>query len=197
MEISQNVSRETKIEIFKSELLKWNKKVNLISKNDENDLDHRHINDSLQLASYIGDYNNKIIDFGSGAGFPGMLFSIIGYQYVTLVESDSKKCIFLESIKQKLSLNASIVNKRIEDLAAGSYDIITSRALANISKLLEYSEKFLHNKIRLLVLKGKTVDNEIEEALKNWSFSCIKHQSTVDPTGWVVEIEEIKRKNGL
>jgi len=197
---SKNVSRETfeKIEFFKNELLKWNKKINLISKGDEININTRHIDDSLQLASYIDDLNCKIIDFGSGAGFPGLIISIIGYKNVTLVESDSKKCIFLEEIKQKLMLNTVILHKRIEDVDSNaSYDIITARALSSISKLLEYSEKFLHNNIRLLFLKGKNIDQEINEAQINWSFSYKKHRSLIEETGFVIEIDGIRKKNEL
>ena len=197
---SKNVSRETfeKIEFFKNELLKWNKKINLISQGDEININTRHIDDSLQLAGYIDDLNCKIIDFGSGAGFPGLILSIIGYKNVTLVESDSKKCIFLEEIKQKLMLNTVILHKRIEDVDSNaSYDIITARALSSISKLLEYSEKFLHNNIRLLFLKGKNIDQEINEAQINWSFSYKKHRSLIEETGFVIEIDGIRKKNEL
>ena len=201
MQFDENVPRGTflQLEKFKEELLKWNKKINLISKNDEKLLDIRHIADSIRLLDYLPkDQKIKIMDLGSGAGFPAVILAIFGYENITLVESDTKKAIFLEEVRKALGLTYKIENKRIEDIEPNQqFDLITARALAPIAKLLEYSEKFLHNNIKLLLLKGKSLDQELSEAQKSWNFIYKKHQSNVTDSGYVVEIEQIGRRNDM
>jgi len=198
MQVYENVPRGTflQVEEFKAELLKWNKKINLISKNDEAQIDKRHLADSMQLLNYLPENKDiKIIDFGSGAGFPGVVLAISGYKNIVLVESDIKKAIFLENVGKMLGLSYKVENKRIEELKPESqYDFITARALAPVTKLLEYSEKFLHNEIKLLLLKGMALEQEIKEAQKKWSFSYKKHRSKVDESGYIVEIELVSKK---
>jgi 16S rRNA (guanine527-N7)-methyltransferase len=90
-----NVSREVKEALlnYQNLLLKWNKAINLISRNSEKDIWARHILDSLQLLKYV-DFLDNIIDIGSGGGFPGIVLSIGGVKNIALVESDKKSQFF-------------------------------------------------------------------------------------------------------
>ena len=96
-----SVSRETlkKLNQYVEELIRWNAKINLISKNTIDDIWQRHILDSVQLQKYIPKENLVILDIGSGAGFPGIILGILTENKVFLVESDSRKCAFLNNIK--------------------------------------------------------------------------------------------------
>ena len=142
--ILNNVSRETieKLKTFQNMVLEWNKKINLISKASEQNIWERHIIDSLQLYPLIEEKDKVLYDFGSGAGFPAIVLAILSEQFypnlnITLIESIGKKVLFLENVKKSLNLNITILKDRIENLNLLKPDIITSRALASLDKLLK------------------------------------------------------------
>ena len=183
-----NVSRGGLIE-YQSLLLKWNKSINMISKNSEDDLWERHILDSLQLIKYIK-LDARIIDIGSGAGLPGIVLSIGGVKEVTLVESDSRKAVFLRQAS-KLSLNKiSIIEERLDSSFKGNYDILTCRGFGSINNILQLTSNL--NLGRMLLLKGKNCDKEVTEANKHWLFNVLLHDS-ITGDGKIVEISNIKR----
>jgi 16S rRNA (guanine527-N7)-methyltransferase len=183
-----NVSRGGLIE-YQSLLLKWNKSINMISKNSEDDLWERHILDSLQLIKYIK-LDARIIDIGSGAGLPGIVLSIGGVKDVTLVESDSRKAVFLRQAS-KLSLNKiSIIEERLDSSFKGNYDILTCRGFGSINNILQLTSNL--NLGRMLLLKGKNCDKEVTEANKHWLFNVLLHDS-ITGDGKIVEISNIKR----
>ena len=141
----------------------------MISPNTVDDIWHRHFYDSAQLLPYIKNNDNSIVDMGAGAGFPGLVLSCLGCQNVTLIESDTKKCLFLKEVVRQLNLDAMIENRRIEACHLTS-DIVTARAFAPLDRLLSFYVEKAHEKSKGLFLKGKTYQSEIEEARKNWSF---------------------------
>ena len=159
-----------KIEIFKELLLKWQQKINLISPETISQIQERHVEDSLALISYI-EKNKVIVDLGSGAGFPGIILGIHGY-VVNLIESDYRKCSFLKEAVRVLNLqNTSVHNCRIENYKGPTPDIITSRALASLDKLLHFSQIVSRETIsECLFHKGENFQIEIDEAKKNWIF---------------------------
>ncbi|GHT97505.1 hypothetical protein FACS1894126_1670 [Alphaproteobacteria bacterium] len=108
-----NVSRETyeKLEIYKGLLFKWQNAVNLVSRGTLDDFWNRHIVDSSQIVDLMS--GNKILDIGSGAGFPGMVLAIYGNFGVACLDSDSKKCLFLEEVARLTETSVSIQNIRI------------------------------------------------------------------------------------
>jgi 16S rRNA (guanine527-N7)-methyltransferase len=193
---NKNVSRETisNLEEFTDLLLKWNQKINLVSKKiNREELWQRHIFDSAQLAKHIPDDKSSIIDFGSGAGFPGLILAMIGNYKVTLVESDQRKCAFLQEAAAKFSLNVKIVNCRIEDVKPSNYDIITSRALAPLNKLLEYSLPFLKKDNFMLFLKGQNVVEEIRDASICWKFDYNFTESAININGGILKIYNLEK----
>jgi 16S rRNA (guanine527-N7)-methyltransferase len=151
---------------YESLLRKWQKKINLVAAGTLPDLRTRHFADSVQLADLIPK-GSKIIDLGSGAGFPGAVLSIAGFD-VTCVESDQRKAAFLSELKQTLGLsNLTVANERAEDFIkklsiqpANDY-VFTARAFAPLIKILDMTK---HIKSRLFLLKGRDLEAEIKEA---------------------------------
>ena len=173
-----NVSHETleKLVIYLELLCLWQKKMNLVSNNSLQNAEIRHFLDSAQLYEFCKKLNGNIIDFGSGAGFPGAVLSMLGASKIFLVESNKKKCIFLEELKKETNSDFNIVNSRVENLEYLKPSLIVSRALTSTKNLLFFSIKHmlkakniktkkeaLMNVPNLLFLKGKTFKNELND----------------------------------
>ena len=188
------VSREAFEQIveFEKLLLKWKKTINLISEKTSEDIMNRHILDSLQLLPLI-DLDAKIIDFGSGAGFPAIILSIAGIENITLIESDSRKTAFLLQASKLSNNNIRVINDRIENIDNLECDIVTSRAFAELNSIFEYSSKIkIRNKF--LLHKGAGYKNEILKAQKHWLFNKTVHDSITSETGKILEITDLTRK---
>ncbi|MBR2273751.1 MAG: 16S rRNA (guanine(527)-N(7))-methyltransferase RsmG [Alphaproteobacteria bacterium] len=197
----KNVSRETiqDLKTFQQMVLEWNSKFNLISKSTETDIWKRHIEDSLQLDKFISEKDKTMYDFGTGAGFPGLVIAIFAkYTFpnlkISLIESTTKKTIFLNEVKNKLNLDINIINERIENLKLKKADIISSRAMASLEKLFEYAINFTKENTKLLFLKGESWQKEIETAQKNWIFSFESIPSITNEKGRVLQIQKLRRK---
>lgn len=149
-------------------LLKWQKSINLIGNNTIKDLWNRHFLDSLSLYPFIKNKNN-ILDIGSGAGFPGMILSIAGIKNITLIDSDERKCIFLNQIKNLYNLDVNIINDRVENINT-EYSCIISRAFAPLDKIIKLTSSIRNNKTEYFLLKGMNVLSEIESLSLNYKF---------------------------
>ena len=130
-------------------LKEWNNKFNLTSILEEKDVFLLHFYDSLCLTKAI-DLNKKqtLLDFGTGAGFPGMVIALLFNNIdVTLIESNNKKCMFLNEIKDKLNIkNVEIICDRIENYGIKNrekFDIVTCRAVTSIPMIIELSTSVL------------------------------------------------------
>ena len=153
-------------------LLEWNEKINLTAITEPNEVILKHFVDSFTIHDYIKK-EAKMIDVGTGAGFPGIPLAILRDDvHVTLIDSLQKRVNFLNEVIAKLGLtNAEAIHTRAEDLAQKQeyrekYDVVTSRAVANMSTLLEYMLPF--NKIDgvCVCMKGSNVDDELNAAEK-------------------------------
>ena len=104
------VSRETyeKLCTFHKVLKKWQNSINLISNNTVKNIWERHFLDSAQLYQFVKGVEGNIIDFGSGAGFPGLVLAIMGKKNIHLVESDYKKCVFLKEIAMLTEIDITL-----------------------------------------------------------------------------------------
>ena len=177
-----NVSHETleKLIIYFELLSFWQKKMNLVSNSSLQDAETRHFLDSAQLFAFCKNLNGNIVDFGSGAGFPGAVLSILGVSKIFLVESNRKKCNFLSALRKETDGNFNIVNSRIENLKFLNPSLIVSRALTSTKNLLLFSidhmqkskkikskNEALINMPNLLFLKGKTYINELNDIPRN------------------------------
>ena len=175
-----NVSRETisLLKAYEASLIEWQNKFNLVSNTTLEDAWNRHFVDSLQLLPLVPDDAKSLYDFGSGAGFPGMVLATAlkdktPYLKFKLVESIKKKTLYLNFVKDKLGLNnVEIINNRIENLPIEKADVITSRAMCSLTELLNYAYKFSGKKTKCIFPKGKKHQDEISEAKKKWNFNC-------------------------
>ena len=192
-----NVSRETisGLESLVSLLLGWNKKINLVSRSTEQDIWRRHILDSAQLYPLIPRDCSLLVDLGSGAGFPGLVLSIMGVQGVKLVESDARKCAFLREAIRVSGASAVVLNQRCETLSLGPADVVTSRAFAPMDRLLELAKPVLGPKTQLLLLKGQQIEAELTQAHKMWRMQVDLLPSASDPSGSVVRVREVGHVN--
>lgn len=186
-----NISREIKekLDNFIQLLIRWNERINLISRGELPNLWTRHIADSLQLLKYIN-YNMHVIDIGSGNGIPALILAIAGIQNITIVESNRKKITFLKQASLNLSNNINIINDRVENLVLEG-DILISRAFASIDQIFRLTKNYkIYNKY--LLLKGVNYLSEIEKAKHNWSFDYRVFTSVTSNNGNILEIRNIK-----
>lgn len=160
-----NVSRETldKLREYHDLLLKWQKKINLISPNTISEAWKRHFVDSMQVFEHLPSSKGHLVDLGSGAGFPGLVLAVMGFEKVTLIESDRRKCIFLKQVIRDLGLdNVTVINERLENVSDIKADIITARALASLDQLLKWATPFLKTETVLIFPKGRRYQEEID-----------------------------------
>jgi 16S rRNA (guanine527-N7)-methyltransferase len=180
-----SVSHETleRLELYAALLRQWQKAVNLVAPATLDEVWHRHFADSAQLVTLAPQARNWL-DLGSGAGFPGLVIAIITANHqnrsVHLVESNSRKCAFLQEVARRTSVSVAIHEGRIEDAArggrVGEVDVVTARALAPLAKLLDLAEGFFSDQTVGLFLKGREASREMEEAaggVRRFSFQSI------------------------
>jgi 16S rRNA (guanine527-N7)-methyltransferase len=193
-----NVSRETieKLNKYKDFLLSRNKSLNLIGKTTENHIFTRHFIDSAQIYDLIDD-KSEIIDLGSGAGFPGVILKILMDNKkiqgnITLIDKSPKKCEFLQELSEKLRLTLKIVNLKVENFKFNKIATVVSRAF---KKTVDTMDILLKNndKIRnIILIKGKTYQQEIEEAKKKYTFDVEKFRSITSDESYILKIINIK-----
>lgn len=191
-----NLSRNhvEKIDFFIQKICNHNRHTNLVGKSTLENIWDRHILDCLQLSKHINDKKLKVFDLGTGAGLPGILLSIIGFKNILMVDSVKKKTDFIKGVIKDLSLDAKVQNKRIEMVKIAKQDIIISRALAPLSRLLTYALLHSEKNTTLLFLKGRSVNSEIEIAMKNFDFDFKKLESISKGGGCILRISNfIKR----
>lgn len=111
---------------------------------------------------------------------------------VVLYESIAKKCRFLEEASHRLGLKVEIRNARIEEARPEPFDIVTARACAPLTKLLDYARPFQGKNTRCLFLKGQSVGSELTEAGKSWTMTVEQHKSRSDPSGVILDIRELR-----
>lgn len=196
------VSRETaeRLRIYHDLLLKWQKQINLVAPSTVVEAWPRHFVDSMQLAPLITRGTN-LVDFGSGAGFPGLVLAILNAEgsltHVDLVESNGKKAAFLRAVVRETGLSqtdmtVTIHNKRVEAVSdvLPSPDWITARALSSLSELLTMSEPFWGPSTRAIFPKGREHRAEISQAKTVHDFSYKLRDSCSGDGSVLIEIEE-------
>jgi len=193
-----NVSRETihKLNIYADFLINSNKYLNLISKTTEKTIFLRHFADSGQIYDLI-DNKENIIDIGSGAGFPGVILKLLLddkkiKSNVELIEKSPKKCKFLTELNKKLNIDIKIVNIRLEDYKFKNMNVVVSRAFKKTSETLGILLKNKNFIKDIILLKGKSYQIELGEALKKYSFNFEKFQSITAEEGKIIKISNIQ-----
>ena len=186
------------LDIYIELIKKWQKNINLVSKNSIDDLWNRHVLDSAQLYSLLpapkkGLY---IYDIVSGAGFPGMVLGIMGRKDIILCESNKRKCEFLKEVSRITNTNISIVNIRAQKLDGRSALAITSRALASLDALLEISMPILREKGVCVFPKGRTWKEELTVAEKKFIINYNTVQSITSSDSKIIIITKVRKKYG-
>ena len=194
------VSRETfkKINNYCDFLIKYNQKINLISKSSEINIMNRHIEDSAQLIKYIDKNDKTILDIGSGAGFPGIVMELIKNDLdleftLEIVEKSPKKCTYLQELCKYLEIDVAIHNYDVKDLKRKSFDVIASRAFKPMLSFLNILEQSGLNFRKILLLKGENYKLEMNEAKKHWEINCDMYESVTNPNSKVFVINSVSR----
>ncbi len=201
IEEKYSVSRET-IELLKSyeaSLCEWQQKMNLVSKNSLQNAWQRHFEDSMQLFSLLPQDAEIIYDFGSGAGFPGMVLAVIAkektpYLKFKLVESIRKKTLYLKRVQEITGANVEIINERIEKIKPEIADAIISRAMSSLPDLLRYSKPFCDKHTKLIFLKGRSYQEELKIAQKEWNFQLEVLPNQESEDGVILIITKLRHK---
>lgn len=190
-ELRQNPKITRYVEI----LSMWNKKMNLVQENTLGDVFFRHVLDCAQVVKFL-DYSDYIIDVGSGAGLPGIVLSIMGFQNVTLCEKSFKKCVFLEDVQSQLGLDCKVYNGDVFEMRVPfdvmSRSVLVSRAFGSLLDLLTILEKL--NVSRGTFHKGRNYRNEVSEACSVFDFVVDVNSSVVAEDSVILCIRNVRRK---
>ncbi|MEO1702918.1 MAG: 16S rRNA (guanine(527)-N(7))-methyltransferase RsmG [Pseudomonadota bacterium] len=193
-----NVSRETfsRLEAFSNDFHIWADRINLVAPSTREEFWHRHVVDSLQLLN-LRQTERHWVDLGSGGGFPGMVVAIAlaeaNDSRVTLVESNRKKCGFLQVAKAKYAPQAQVLPMRINE-ALPQIDppqVVTARALAELDILLEMTQQWLSTGSVGLFMKGREYVGEVEKSRTKWGFDLVVYNSRTAPDSAILEVSQL------
>jgi 16S rRNA (guanine527-N7)-methyltransferase len=187
-----DVSRETfdRLRAYVSLLRRWQQRINLVAPASLPEVWRRHVLDSAQLAPICPHMPAPWYDLGSGAGFPGLVLALLGLGEVHLVESDQRKCIFLNEARRSTGAPATVLNRRVEELDRPAA-AITARAFAPLPRLLRLAAPLITPKTELWLWKGQDVEAELTETAKCWNMTVERHRSVSDPTGTILHLREV------
>lgn len=197
---SMDVSRETleRLNIYAELLVKWNPRINLVSKATLDNLWQRHFHDSAQLLKLCDRPADHWLDLGSGGGFPGLVIAAMmdharAPRRVTLIESDTRKATFLRAVVREAGLNAQVLTTRIEDAPEQGADIVSARALAPLNTLFELAYRHMNPDAVCLFPKGARWRDEIEAVQAGWSFDYDAIKSETDEDAVILKIGGLVR----
>ena len=179
-----------RLEIFRENLINYNKKYNLISKNTEKSVWNRHILDSAQIMKFFkNNYGANLADFGSGAGFPGIIIAILNKNpefHVKLYEKSPVKRDFLNIVKKKLNIEVEIA----ENIYNGTIDadIIVCRAFKKLNEIIKISREIAKNPHKIIILKGKNAQSEINNVSLDDNYSYKLEKSITDSDSKIIII---------
>ena len=151
----------------------------------------RHILDCAQLLSYLPQSPVRILDLGSGAGLPAVLLAILTDHDIEMVESDTRKCAFMQTALRETESRAIIHNERLEQLAPRSADIITARAFAPLTRILDWT-KHQHKEGQIFwLLKGRSVNEELTNLSVSQKVITKEYESLVSGEGVILRLERL------
>ena len=181
-----------KLKIFHNCLLDYNKKYNLISKNTEKSVWSRHFLDSAQILKYLDSKKpNNVADFGSGAGFPGIILAIQSRNpkfHVKLYEKSPIKREFLNKIKEKIELTNLEVKGNIYEGEITS-EIIVCRAFKKLREIIDISREIVKKPHKIIILKGKNAQSEINNVSLGLNYSYKLEASITDRDSKIILVE--------
>ena len=179
-------------------LRKWNPAINLVAPSTLDTLWSRHFLDSAAVFAARPANDGHWLDLGSGAGFPGLVVALLAAEKapaltVTCVEADQRKAAFLRNVSRETGLAVTIAAQRIEDLPPQNADVISARALAPLTRLLDHAAPHLTQGGVCLFPKGARHAQEVEEALAHWRFALETYPSPTDPESAILKIGDLHR----
>ena len=189
-DLSFNEKAIKKLKIFSNYLLNYNKRYNLISKSTESSLWHRHILDSAQIIKHLPKNDLRIDDFGSGAGFPGIILSIYDQKdkfHVKLYEKSQVKRNFLCKIRDELNLKFDLQKDVYSDTI--KTDIIVARAFKKLDKIMKISREIVKKPHKLIILKGQNAQEEANKAFKSHKYSYKLEESMTNKKSKIIIVE--------
>ncbi|MYM55359.1 16S rRNA (guanine(527)-N(7))-methyltransferase RsmG [Thalassovita mangrovi] len=186
-----------RLEAYAALLEKWNPKINLVARSTLETLWDRHFVDSAQVFRHLPDGAASWADLGSGGGFPGLVIAILAAEkapemQVALVESDTRKAAFLRTVIRETGISARVIDERIENIPPLQADVISARALADLSTLLGFAAQHLAQGGVALFPKGVNWEKEVQEARQKWRFACKQFTSETDTGAVILRIEGIE-----
>ncbi|MEX0306518.1 MAG: 16S rRNA (guanine(527)-N(7))-methyltransferase RsmG [Ruegeria sp.] len=194
-----DVSRETfeRLTTYVALLERWNPKINLVSRNSLKDIWVRHILDSTQVFRCVEPVNHWV-DLGSGGGFPGLVCAIMSIESTpttrfTLVESDQRKSAFLRNIARECGANCTVISRRIESVDPLGADVLSARALADLTTLMSFCDRHLSASGTALLPKGASWEKELADARKEWKFEAEPITSLTEPQSVILKIKGVTR----
>ena len=196
------VSRETISSLIKYEefLIKSNKSLNLIGKSTINQIWNRHFLDSVQVIDFVDKNQKTLVDLGSGAGFPGLVLSIVAKERkiplkIKLIEKSKRKINFLKEIITKLNLNASAIYQNVEDEKFHFVDdAFVARAFKPLPKIFELIHNKAHNLKKIIIFLGKNGQDGLLQASKNWDIKYKQRMSVTSSDSFIIEVNKLEKK---
>lgn len=189
------VSRETleRLRAYADLLVRWQARINLVGPDTIPNLWQRHFLDSAQVFPILPQPVHRLVDMGSGAGFPGLVLAVMGVPDVHLIESDARKCAFLREVARVTGAKVTVHNARIEAVAPLGAGVVTARALAPLEKLLPWAERHLLPDGHCVFLKGKGSEDELTNASKEWNITFERIGSLTEPSAAILHLKEVRR----
>lgn len=192
---------------YRDLLFRWQKAQNLVSRETMDQFWERHILDSVRLIAITGPVGHWL-DLGSGAGFPGLVTSILckasnaaERSSVQLVESNMRKVSFLRAVIRECGLSTKVYNERIESVSKQldhPVQFISARALAPLGTLFSYVAEYSGSGATCYFHKGREIDGEILEVSNNWTFDLVKYRKAEvfdhPDDGVIIQVKNIRRK---
>lgn len=190
------VSRETlgKLSLLLELVLEENTRQNLISSGTVEDAWARHIVDSAQLLLHAPAAARTWIDFGTGAGFPGLVAGLLFSGEVALVEERKRRAEFLQRAVDELAIgrHTTVHETKLERLNARQFDVISARAFAPLPRLLELGYHFSTSKTRWILPKGRNAASELEAISPSWQGNFRIEKSVTDDDAGIIVADRVQ-----
>jgi 16S rRNA (guanine527-N7)-methyltransferase len=186
------VSEVLRLRQFAGLVEKWSVKINLVSKGDLAHIWERHVQDSLSLVPHIPAGVTRAIDLGSGAGFPGLVLAIATGIEFTLIESDTRKAVFLREAARETGAPVQVIHGRIEGAKVAPAALVTARALAPLEKLIALALPHLAENGVCLFPKGRMAEVELTAAKGFWHMAVERFESPLDSQSSILKVSQIR-----
>ena len=196
------VTRETITSLMKYEqfLINRNKTLNHVGNSTIRNIWYRHFLDSVQVIDFIDKNQKTLVDLGSGAGFPGLVISILAQERkiplkIKLIEKSKKKINFLKKIITKLNLNAVVIYQNVEDEEFNFIDdTFVARAFKPLSKIFELMHNKAQNFKKIIIFLGKNGQDGLLQASKNWDIKYKQRMSVTSNDSFIIEVNKLIKK---